>query len=284
MAAFYNQAKLSYGGKEVYSNIVTAEITETLTLTKTALSSEYSPGDKVVYAVNAVNSGANAYTDLTFSDNLGAYTLGELSLTPLTYVADSLKYFVNGDPTAAPTVSAGPPLSVTGITVPANGNITLIYEAEANSYAPPCAQGSITNTASLSGCGISDLVSATETVNAKTGSALSISKSVSPEVLTGCSEVTYTILIQNTGGTAVTADENVIISDTLNPVLTSLNVYLNDTLLTAGTGYTYDLVSGEFATTQGTITVPAASCTQNTETGVWTVTPGITALKLTGQI
>lgn len=49
MAIFYNQATLSYNDTVTNSNIVTGEITETLTVTKTALTPTYTAGDTVTY-------------------------------------------------------------------------------------------------------------------------------------------------------------------------------------------------------------------------------------------
>ena len=62
MAAFYNQATLSYNNITLKSNIVTGEITETLSVTKTAVSDAYSPGEVLTYAVSLVNSGTSDLT------------------------------------------------------------------------------------------------------------------------------------------------------------------------------------------------------------------------------
>ena len=46
---------------------------------------------------------------------------------------------------------------------------------------------------------------------------------------------------------------------------------------TAGTGYTYDEATGQFATVPGVITVPAATFTQGAD-GAYTRTPGLATL------
>ena len=117
-------------------------------------------------------------------------------LTPLTYIPGTVKYYANGILQATPAVTAGPPLTITGITVPAGGNVTLTYEAEVNSYAPLAAEASITNTATIAGAGVTP-VTVNETVNAVSGPLLTITKSVSPVPVTENGTLTYTFLIQN---------------------------------------------------------------------------------------
>ena len=55
-------------------------------------------------------------------------------------------------------------------------------------------------------------------------------------------------------------------------------------MLSAGTGYTYDEATGQFATVPGIITVPAATYTQDPVTGEYTTTPGLATLTVTGTI
>lgn len=52
------------------------------------------------------------------------------------YTENSLRYYINGVLQAAPTVTAGPPLVISGISVPAGGNALLVYEAAVTAYAP----------------------------------------------------------------------------------------------------------------------------------------------------
>lgn len=74
MASFTNFATLSYNGGTTNSNIVTGEILEALTAVKTAVSANYSAGDRITYALSLVNTGTAAITDYTVTDNLGGYT------------------------------------------------------------------------------------------------------------------------------------------------------------------------------------------------------------------
>ena len=112
MAQFTNQATLLYNGITTTSNITTGELIEVLSATKTALNETYVAGDTVTYVISIVNSGTTAYTSLTLSDDLGAYTLGGQTLTPLTYLPGSFRYYINGVLQADPVISAGPPLPI----------------------------------------------------------------------------------------------------------------------------------------------------------------------------
>ena len=203
---------------------------------------------------------------------------------PLTYVEGSLKYYSNGTLQPAPEVTAGAPLVIGGITVPAGGNALLIYEAEPNGYAPPAAGGTITNTASITGNGLTTPLTAQATVAVGETLRLSISKCMSPTSVVENGTVTYTFYLQNSGNTATAAADYVIVTDTFDPILSGLTVTLDGAPLTLGTDYTYDTATGAFATTAGTITVPAAAAAQDAETGLWRITPGVTKLVITGTV
>ena len=282
MATFTNQATLTYNGRQTTSNITVGELLDVLTATKTAIDANYGADSVITYVVTLVNSGATALTGLTVSDNLGGYALGQTTVYPLTYVADSMRYYQNGALQAAPTIVAGPPMSVSGLTVPAGGNATLVYDARVNEYAPMNTLGSIQNTVTVTGAAIANPATAEETVAAALTPDLRISKGMCPTTVTENGQITYTFMIQNLGNTA--AAEGVVLSDTFNPALNNLTATLNGTALTAGTNYTYDAATGQFTTTAGVITVPAATYTQDATTGVWTTTPGMSTLVVTGTL
>ena len=278
MAIFTNQATLVYNGGSANSNIAVGEILEVLSADKTAVEGSYAPGELVTYVITIRNTGTAAFTGLTVTDDLGGG-----ANAPLTYEAGTALYFVNGVLQAAPTVTAGPPLVFTGITVPGNGDAVLVYQARANSFAAPGVDGTITNTVTITGGGLTAPVTATETVIAAVGPGLTITKTITPAQVADNGRVTYTFLIQNSGNEAIVATDNASVSDTFDPILTDLVVTFNGTVLAEGTGYTYNAATGQFDTVPGVITVPAATYTQ-TPDGQYTTTPGIATLTVTGTI
>ena len=284
MAIFQNQATLTYNGQSTNSNIAYGEILDVLSATKTAIEDEYSQGELVTYVVTLRNTGNTALNTLTVTDDLGGYEFDTTTVYPLTYENGSVALFVDGVLQTAPTVNAGPPIIISGITVPANGDAVLIYQARANAFANPTVDGSITNTVTITGNGLNAPVTATETVISASGANLAITKSISPSQVVDNDRVTYTFVISNTGNEAVISTDNAVITDTFDPILSNLVVTLDTVRLTQGVQYTYDETTGLFATTAGSITVPAATYTQNPTTGEYTLSPGITTLVVTGTI
>lgn len=285
MAQFTNVATLNYDGGSVNSNVVTGEIRQSLTVTKDAVLSTYSYGDTVTYVINIVNSGSTSYTGLTVTDNLGEY--GSLTSTteiyPLTYIAGSIKYYINGNRQNIPTITSTQPLTITGITVPAGGNTALVYETEVNSFAPLDANGRITNILRVTGTGITTPNTAIETIAAAAAANLSITKEMSPTVVNENGTVTYTFNILNSGNTAADASDAVSITDTFNPPLNDITVTYNGTTITQQGFYCYSEQTGVFTTTAGQITVPAATYSTAAD-GSYTVIPGTATVTVTGTI
>ena len=284
MAIFSNQATLTYNGGSTNSNIAYGEILDVLTATKTAIEGTYAPGELVTYVVTLRNTGGTALTGVTVTDDLGGYVFEGNTVYPLTYEDGSATVFVNGVPQAAPAVTAGPPLVVSGLNIPAGGDLVLVYQARANQFADPAADGTIVNTVTVTGDGITTPITATETVTAASAPELTVSKSISPTQVVDNDRVTYTFVIQNTGNEAVVATDNAVITDTFDPILTDLVVTYDGATWTEGVQYTYDAATGLFATLPGAVTVSAATYTQDPVTGAYTLTPGIATLTVTGTI
>lgn len=284
MAIFSNQATLQYNGSSTNSNVAYGEILDVLVATKSAVEGSYTPGQIVTYVVTLRNTGSAALTGLTVTDDLGGYDFNGTTVYPLTYEAGSVALFANGVPQAAPSVVAGPPLVFSGINVPAGGDVVLVYQARANSYADPASGGVIENTVTVTGDGLSAPITASETVGAEVEPLLTISKSITPAQVVDNERVTYTFVIQNSGNRAVVATDNAAITDVFNPILTALSVTFDGVAWTQGVQYNYDETTGVFTTVPGQILVPAASYVQDPATGAYTATPGIATLVVTGTI
>ncbi len=283
MASFTNQAQLTYRDTVTNSNIAVGEVLEVLSVSKTAVSNIYGSNDTVTYIVSIVNTGATAITGLTLNDNLGAYSSTVGTLVPLTYTDGTIRYYVNGVLQPAPTVSAVGDLTINGISVPANGNATLVYEVSTNEFAPLSLDSTITNTATVSGNGFTP-VTDDETITVASAPSLTITKSISPVPVNDNGVVTYTFVIQNTGNTPVVSTDNSFITDLFDPTLSNVSATFNGTLWTEGTDYNYTEATGLFESVAGSITVPAATFTQDPITGAWNVTPGTSTVVVTGTI
>ena len=180
---FYNKATLTYNGVTATSNTVTGELVEIVSATRTVLTDGYTRGTEKTFVISLVNTGSAPVTGLTVSDDLGEYTEGTLTLTPLTYVGGSAKIFAGGVEQTGVTVNAGPPLTFTGVGIPAGGSTDIVYKATANEFAPLGTGAEITAAATVTGAALAAPVEAAVTVSAEEGPILSIVKSVNPAVV-----------------------------------------------------------------------------------------------------
>lgn len=281
MAEFYNQATLRFDGGVLRSNVAVGQLVQALSLSKTALSDVYVPGGNVTYVVGLINDSDADLTDVVLTDDLGRYTDDTGEYVPLFYVEGSLRVFSDGRPVTdgIPTVEAGERLTVSGITVPAAGNLMLIYETRVTPFAPAGTGGEIINTAeAFSGTATA---AASASVTRAEAPALSIFKAVSPDEVPVGGRVTYTVELTNEA--PIPADTALSVEDMFDPVLTDMDVRLDGAPLTAGTGYTYDEVGGLFATVPGVVSVPSAVVTRLPD-GAYSVTPGRTVLTVEGTI
>lgn len=281
MATFYNQATLTYRGGTVNSNIVSATLSEALSVSKTSALDTYRVGERMTYTVGIVNSSDTPVSTVTLTDDLGAYAFGTSTLYPLSYVSGSLTLLIDGIP-AAVTVTDTQPLTVGGFSIPAESSAVIVYNADVTAFAPPAPDGEIVNTVTVNSLGAP--VSATETVTAEAGALLTMIKEVEPDTVTGDGPLTYTLIVQNQGNTEAGAADDVVISDVFDPILTITEVTLNSVVLTEGVDYTYNSATGEFATVSGRVTVPAATYDRDPVTGAYTVIPGSTVLTVSGTV
>ncbi len=282
MATFFNQATLSYRRGVVNSNITQGELLAVLSVTKTAIVGEYSRNSHITYAVNIINSGNTSFTGITVKDNLGSYSVNGDTVTPLDYIDGSIKYFVNGVLQSTPNVSFGNCLVFSCINIPANGVATLIYTVRVNSFAPLSEGAFIENTVVV-GCGTNSVV-ANEIVNVSENPELLIVKSLNPTTVTQSDRLTYTITIQNIGNTPANVNDNIVITDLFNPILSDISVTYNGNQWSEPSNYTYNKTTGLFQSVSGQISVPAATYSVNPQNGEWIINPGTVTLTITGTI
>lgn len=282
MPTFYNRATLSYNGITRDSNITTGELLDVLSITKNSTKMNYNIGDELTYVVNLRNTGTAPLNAVTLTDNLGAYPVGANTVYPLEF--NSILFYVDGVLQPTPAITAGPPLTVSGINIPAGSTATLVYDTGLTEFAPLNVNGTINNAVTATGAGVTTPATASETVTVDNVPNLVINKALNPLTVTPGSQVTYTFRIQNFGNTEAAAGDNVAVSDTFTPAITNIQVSLNGTALTTPADYTYNEATGQFDTVPGRITVPAATYVQDPNTGAITTTPGEAVLTVTGTI
>ncbi len=284
MATFTNRATLSYGDTTTNSNIVTGELLAVLSASKTAVGTSYRPGDRITHIIRITNSGSAPLSNLTITDNLGAYPFGNTVLVPLTYAEGSVQFFIDGIPAPAPSVAVDTSLVFSDLTVPAGSSAMLLYETLVNAYAPAEAGGTVTNTAQITADCLFTPLEASETITAASSAVLILSKSICPAAVTECDLLTYTFVIQNIGTSPACEDDGAVITDTFDPILSDISVTYNGIPWTAPENYTYDALSGLFATVPGQITVPAATYSQDPTTGHYIMTPGVATVQVSGTV
>lgn len=285
MATFTNQATLTYNNTQTLSNVTTGQLLEQLTVEKASLQQTYAAGDRLSYVVSLINTGTTDDQNLTVTDDLGAFTPagGTELVYPLTYDTGSVLVYVNGAAQTTVQVTAEAPLTVTGINVPAGGNVIITYSAQVNGSAPLASGNSIDNTVTVTGDALAEPITATESVSVSEAPYLTVEKTLSPLTVTSNQRITYTFVISNYGNAPASADANASITDVLAPALTGLTATYNGTLWVEGTQYTYSEVSGIFSSTAGAITVPAATYTTLPD-GTVSTTPGTSTLVLEGTV
>ena len=284
MASFFNQATLIFGGRRANSNVTESEIVDTLSLTKTAITQSYSSDSGIVYAVSIANNGTTSAAGINLNDSLGSYELSGNTVYPLAYVGGSLKYFIDGILQPTPSVNAGPPLTISGLTIPAGSNALLIYEARTNEFSPLAQGSSITNQINSESESSCTALSGSATLPVSEEAIPVITKFACSDSVVCGGEISYTFVLQNLGNTAVVATDNLLVEDVFNPILSISAVTLDGAPLALGAGYSYNSSTGEFSTLPGVITIPAATYVQDPVTGVITTTPGVAILTVTGTV
>lgn len=281
MATITNQANLTYTygttTASVLSNLAETEWNASLSVEKRALEDEYREGSTLTYLISLHNLSAAAIENLAVTDDLGAYTPAgsDTPVVPLT-LAESATLYVNGtfsEELEPQTVPGGVQFTIPSI--PADANALLIYQTTANSFAPLSVGSEITNTVSV---GEAEPLTASATVPVAEYADVSIEKEMGPNPITGGGQLSVTFTIENRGNVEATA---LSLTDDFPLTLSDVAVTVNGAPSTDFTfaANTFTLPSG----TQGTLSVPAATFTQD-DAGTITVNPGVLTVTLTGTV
>lgn len=281
-----NQANVAYnsGGQTntAGSNTTVTTLLDQygLTATKTALTSQYRPGENIPYQVLITNNGQGPVYNVTVSDNLG----GQTTPPPLTYVSGSGSLYQNGASTPVTPQQTSSGLSFTLPNPLAPGeSVLLSYVAQVrsdwNENTSP-----ITNTAAVSGNGgsttgpvVNVTPSPTATITPEDYADLSLCKQADKDTVVSGDTLTYTMTLTNTGNSPA---QNVVLTDTLpqgfqvnqvSLVQNGVTTVVPPSDYTISSNNTITLPNSGATTT---ITVPAAS------DGV----PGVTKVIVSGTV
>ena len=283
-----NQATLTYQYGSTTgtasSNIATVILRGPLSMVKTSLDATYRAGQDITYIVTMTNSGTCALTDVTVTDTLGTYTIagGGTSVMPLTFIAPALLY-VNGAPAGSVTPVVGNRnIQFTIPSLAPGANAMILYKTSVNEYAPLFQGASITNTISITACGLAEPLQDSHTIIAEGYADVSILKHMSPDPVTGGGVLTYTFSLQNYGNMEAA---NVVLRDAFRPAPSNLTVSINGATIPSG-DYSYSngvlTLPAQGAATS--LAIPSAVFTQDPVTGVVSVSPGTATVTVSGTV
>ena len=281
MATILNQANLTYTygttTATVASNLAETEWNSALSAEKRALEDSYRAGSTLTFMISLQNGSAVPIENLTITDDLGAFTPAGASspVVPLTFTGHATLYTDGtfSEELTPETVPEGVKFTIPEI--PANTDALLVYQATVNSFAPLAVGSEITNTVSI---GDTEPLIASATVPVAQYADVTIEKEMTPNPITDGGTLSMTFTIENRGNVEAT---DLSLTDDLPLSLSDLAVTVNGA---PSTDFTLDaskftLPSG----TQGTLSVPAATFTQD-ETGAICVNPGVLTIEVSGTV
>ena len=285
-----NQASITYlfeGNQgSAQSNTVSMTVVTPLGISVLPLGNSYRSMSTAVQIITLTNRSKAPLTGVRVTDDLGSYTLSGTDITSLRFKAPAELFsdgvFISSVDTDITDVGDNQPISFTIPVIPASGNVQLIYAAEVKNTALLERGSSIVRTISAQADN-ADSVSAQSTVFVESYADVRIVKSMYPTPLMAVGGFVCELSVYNSGNSDAT---NVFITDTFTAKPSVITAELNDTALSSDE-YSYDANTGRFVypkiDSENQLSVPMAEFSQNSETGVVSITPSQVKLVITAQ-
>lgn len=287
---FLSAASLSfeYGHQKgfIISNTTNASVQDAITVNKTALTKSYFLNKEIFYCIAIINNKPTTIKNLKISENLGAYSNSSLpseaKFIPLDYSGPSFLY-INGafDSQIIPEIYSDKTIFKVN-DLPAYSNILLIYSATVNNKAPISKKSSIINISNITSDEISKPVLCSKKIFVDEKADINIVKYMYPNPALPGELITYNFTIYNYGNTKAT---NVKLNDTLLPAPNNLNVAVNSKNLPRKD---YSYINGTLNIpsydSNFSISIPPAKFLQDSTTGTFTTSPGVTNIIVSGKI
>lgn len=283
-----NTASLTfeYGSQTGFasSNTAVTTLRETVSMSKISLGSSYFLDDNVFYTIAVNNDNNSEITNVRVTDDLGSY-FADCSITPFTPLTYSgpANLYIGG----VFCSEVEPEVYVNKImfnisSIPACSNALITYKVSVNDRAPLICGSHITNAATLCFENLLDPITASNTLTVAKTADVRIIKHMCPDPVIRGEKITYSFFLYNYGNTEAV---NVVFTDTFSPAPSNITVSVDSENIYP-TEYSY--INGTLTIpaycSDSSLCIPAASFCQNPITGIVTITPGITAITVVGQI
>ncbi len=282
-----NQATLTYryglNTGSAASNIATATLQGPLSIEKTSLDASYRAGTELTYILMIANNGSMPLSNASIADDLGTFSLpGPVDVRPLSYIGPA-RLYVNG----AFQAELAPETASESVTfalpeLPANAVAMLIYKVRVNEYAPLWEGSTIVNNAVGTAVGLCEPAVSSYAITIDSYADVRILKTMSPDPVTDGNTLTYAFNIYNYGNVGA---EEIVLRDAFAPAPLTVAVTV-DGVPVGSSQFSY--LEGVFrlprADGGAAYAVPAATFTQDPQTGFITVNPGHMLVTVSGII
>lgn len=277
-----NGSKIGYAS----SNVASTFFYEAISVNKISLGDSYYLNENITYIITIKNNSSSEVTGLKIKDNLGEYNPNKyksgLNFIPLEYIGPSYIY-LNGIFTGeiSPAIEDGK--LIFDIESLSSGSVlNIMYKVSVNDKALLKIGSKIKNTLQVFSDNTVDPVESSDFIKVAEKASVKIIKHMCPGTIVRGESVSYFITLYNYGNKEAV---NVILNDVFSPIPKITKVTIDDILIPFS-DYSYN--EGVFVLpaygSEFSLKIPPASFSQNSTTGVVSITPGTKNIILSGIV